>query len=290
MIAAAWGLLLGVGLVLAVSPWLWPRIADDRRTSSRTGALARLGERIRQAGLGKVSAPTVIAVAALVGIAAAAVVFALVPVAALAVAAGVAAASAPFAAIASRARARRRAMRAVWPDALDHLVAGLRSGQSLPDALAELGDSGPAPLRPHFVLFASDVSATGQLVVALDALKQRLSDPVADRVVETLRVAREVGGTELPSVLRSLAAHLRTDAALRSEVEARQGWVVSAARLGVAAPWLVLLLLAARPEAVRAYNSPAGFAVLAVGLVVTVVAYRAMVAIGRLPEERRWFA
>jgi tight adherence protein B len=29
---------------------------------------------------------------------------------------------------------------------------------------------------------------------------------------------------------------------------------------------------------------------LGVGLVVTVVAYRVMIALGRLPEERRWFA
>ncbi|MCS0500589.1 type II secretion system F family protein [Protaetiibacter sp. 10F1B-8-1] len=287
--AAAWGLVLGLGLVLVAAPWLWPA-AGDRVTARRAGPLARLGVLVRQAGLSRVSAPTVVAVAVLLALATAAVVVALVPVVALAVAAGLAAGALPFAVLSGRARSRRRAMRAVWPDAIDHLVAGLRSGRSLPDALAELGESGPAPLRPAFTDFGGDLRATGQFLVALDALKDRLADPVADRVVETLRVAREVGGTELPSVLRALAAHLRADAAIRSEVEARQSWVVSAARLGVAAPWLVLLLLAARPEAVRAYNSPAGVAVLAVGLVVTIVAYRLMITVGRLPEERRWFA
>jgi tight adherence protein B len=289
MIAAAWGLVLGVGLVLAASPWLWPRAAA-RAPSRRRGPFARLGELVQQAGLARVSSATVVAVAVALALAATAVVLALVPVVALAAAAGLAVAALPFAAIAARARARRRAMRAVWPDAVDHLVAGLRSGQALPDALVALGESGPVPLRAAFVSFASDLGATGQLMLALDALKQRLADPVADRVIETLRVAREVGGTELPTVLRALAAHLRSDAALRSEVEARQSWVVSAARLGVAAPWLVLLLLAARPEAVRAYNSPAGVTLLVVGFAVTVVAYRIMIAVGRLPEERRWFA
>jgi tight adherence protein B len=66
--------------------------------------------------------------------------------------------------------------------------------------------------------------------------------------------------------------------------------VRGAARLGVVAPWVVLLLLASRPEAAAAYNSPAGLALLGVGLVVTVVAYRVMIALGRLPDERRWFA
>lgn len=290
MIAVAWGLLLGAGLVLVGSPWLWPASREETRGRRRARPFSRLGERLHQAGLGRIAVPTVIAVAALIGVAAAVIVFALVPVVALAAAAGLAAALLPFAVVTARARSRRRAMRGVWPDALDHLVAGLRSGQSLPDALAALGEGGPTPLRPAFREFSADLLATGQLALALDALKQRLADPVADRVVETLRVAREVGGTELPGVLRALAAHLRADAAIRSEVEARQSWVVSAARLGVAAPWLVLLLLAARPEAVRAYNSPAGVALLAAGFVVTVVAYRLMVAVGRLPEERRWFA
>lgn len=76
---------------------------------------------------------------------------------------------------------------------------------------------------------------------------------------------------------------------MRSELEARQGWVVNAARLGVAAPWVVLALLATRPEAVASYSTPAGAVVIGGGLVVSVIAYRVMIRIGRLPEERRWF-
>lgn len=284
----AWGLLLGVGLVLIASPWLWPR--DAARPAARRGPLHRLDELVRQAGLGRISAAGVVVASALLGVVASALVLALTPVLALAAGAGAAATVLPTALIAARARARRRAMRTVWPDALDHLVAGIRSGMPLGEALCALGDSGPEPLRPAFTEFATDYRATGQISIALDDLKARLADPVADRVVETVRVAREVGGTELPSVLRALAAHLRADAAIRSEVEARQSWVVSAARLGVAAPWAVLLLLASRPEAVRAYNSAMGVTVLGIGLVVTVIAYRLMLALGRLPEERRWFA
>jgi tight adherence protein B len=64
---------------------------------------------------------------------------------------------------------------------------------------------------------------------------------------------------------------------------------MNAARLGAAAPWVVLALLATRPEAAAAYNSPAGIAMIVGGLVATVVAYRAMIVLARLPEERRWF-
>lgn len=289
MNSMALGLLLGVGLLLVASPWLWVRQVPDR---SRRGAdlLAPLRERLAQAGLARLSPAAVIAVSMVFGIAVGFIVLAVSPVVAISVASALAATAAPFMAVLARGRSRRRAMRAVWPDAIDHIVAGLRSGSPLGEALCTLGDSGPLPLRQAFSEFAADFRATAQLAIALDELKQRLADPVADRVVETVRVARDVGGSELPAVLRSFAAHLRADAAVRSEAEARQTWVVSAARLGVAAPWLVLLLLAARPEAVEAYNSPAGALVLLGGLVVTIAAYRIMLALGRLPAERRWFA
>ena len=77
---------------------------------------------------------------------------------------------------------------------------------------------------------------------------------------------------------------------MRSEIEARQSWVMNAAKLGVAAPWVVLLLLATRPEAAAAYGTPAGTVLIALGLAISVVAYRVMLGIGRLPAERRWFA
>ncbi len=149
---------------------------------------------------------------------------------------------------------------------------------------------GAAETREAFLLFEREVRSSGAVSPALDALKGRLADPVADRIVETLRMAREVGGAELPTVLRGLAASLRAELAVRAEAEARQSWVVGAARLGVGAPWVVLLLLGSRPEAASAYNSPLGLLVLGVGFVVTVVAYRLMIAVGRLPEEQRWFA
>jgi tight adherence protein B len=280
------GMVLGTGLVLVAAPWLWPRGAR----AGRRRAGVRVRERLAQAGLERVPVGAFTAVSVLIGIAVAAVVFSVVPVIALALAAGVVGAAAPAVMVGGRARRRRRLLRAAWPDLVDHLVAGVRSGQSLADAVASLADVGPAAIRGAFREFERLVRATGTIGGALDDLKSQLADPVADRIVETLRMSREVGGTELPSILRALAASLRQEAAVRSEVEARQSWVLNAARLGVAAPWIVLLMLASRAEAAAAYNSPAGVTLLVVGFVVSVVAYRVMIALGRLPEERRWFA
>ena len=158
---------------------------------------------------------------------------------------------------------------------------------SLPEALAAVGERGPASLRPAFAAFAADHRASGRTAEALDRLQERLADPVGDRVVETLRLAREVGGTDLGTVLRTLSAFLREDARTRAELEARQGWTVNAARVAVAAPWLVLRPAGPRPETARAYDTAAGAVVLGVGGLACVLAYRAMVRIGRLPVERR---
>ena len=90
------------------------------------------------------------------------------------------------------------------------------------------------------------------------------------------------------SVLRALAGFLREDARTRAELEARQSWTVNAARLAAAAPWLVLLLLATQvPGGLSAYDSGTGAALLAGGGLACALAYRAMVRIGRLPEDPR---
>lgn len=280
-------LLAGSGVLLIVSPWFWPRREAVR---DRRSPLARVRERLVQAGLGSVPVPVFVIASAVLGVAGLSIAFAVTGVLALAVVIGAIAAGAPTAAVGWRARVRRSTARTVWPDIVDQLISAVRSGLSLADSVAALATVGPPAVRAPFAEFAADYRSTASFAISIDRLKERLADPVADRILETLRMAREVGGTELVTVLRNLSAYLRQEAAIRSEVEARQSWVRNAAKLGVAAPWAVLLLLGTRPEAAVAYNSPVGATLIVAGLAVSVIAYRIMVGIGRLPEEKRWFA
>ncbi len=128
---------------------------------------------------------------------------------------------------------------------------------------------------------------TGRFGDCLDRLKAQLADPVGDRLVESMRLAREVGGSDLGRLLRTLSSFLREDARTRAEMETRQSWTVNAARLAVAAPWVVLATMATRPASLQPFGTPLGAVVLASGAVVTVIAYQLMMRIGRLPEERR---
>ena len=195
---------------------------------------------------------------------------------------------APIALVRLRARRRRAALRDVWPEAVDNLTSAVRAGLSLA--------RGARPARRRAVRSSSGrpsrrsprtIERPGGFSDCLDRLKAGLADPVADRLVEALRIAREVGGSDLGRLLRTLSAFLREDARTRGELETRQSWTVNGARLAVAAPWIVLALLATRPQAVAAYDRPAGAAVLAVGAGSSLVAYRIMLRIGRLPEEQR---
>jgi tight adherence protein B len=189
-----------------------------------------------------------------------------------------------------RRDARRRKLREEWPDALASLIAGVRAGGSLPECCVGLSQRGPDGIRPGARAFASTYRATGSFAAALASMQDELADPVADRVAAALRLAYEAGGTDLVRVLRALADFLREDTRVRREIEARWTWTVTAARVAAAAPWAVLLLMASRPEAARAYDSPSGALVIAGGALCTVVGYRLMLRAGRLPEERRVLA
>lgn len=281
------GFLLAAGVLLVASPWLWPR----RETPSARGRdpLAPLADLLARAGVSSISPVVLLAVVAMAALGGGALTLILVPVVALAPVVAVVAAAMPLLVLRARAAARRRTLRAVWPDVVDHLLSGVRAGLSLPQAIAALAESAPEPVRSSFREFRRDYQRTARFTESLHALKTALADPVADRIVETLRMAREVGGTELPAVLRSLSQYLRADAAVRAEVDARQSWVRTAARLGVVAPWIVLVMLSTRPEASAAYNSVGGAVLVIGGLAATLVAYRLMIALGRLPEEGRWF-
>lgn len=280
------GAVLGAGLFLV---WwsMWPREEAPERDPREHPVLRRLRDELAQAGYRGIGPVGLLGACVIAFLLVLVTVTALTAVPAIALCFAVMAGWVPIAVVRMRARSRREHLRELWPDVVDNVTSAVRAGLALPEALAQLAVRGPEELRPAFADFASDYRTTGRFNDCLDRLKTRLADPVGDRLVESLRIAREVGGSDLGSLLRTLSSFLREDARTRSELETRQSWTVNAARLAVAAPWIVLALLSTRPESVQEYDTAAGAAVLAAGAVATLVAYRLMVRIGRLPEEGR---
>jgi tight adherence protein B len=282
---------VGVGLVLGVGLFciwwsFWPR-REQSAAPRRAGLSSRLSDELAQAGYDTVT-PRGLLSACVVAFVLCFLTFAattkVVPVA---LCFALMAAYTPLLLVRMRARRRRAVMRDLWPDVVDNIGSAVRAGLALPEALSQLTVRGPEELRPAFAAFAEDYRATGRFQECLDRLKERLSDPVADRLIESLRIAREVGGSDLGRLLRTLSAFLREDARTRAELETRQGWTINAARLAVAAPWIVLAMLSTRPDSLQAYSRPAGVLVLGIGAVLSLAAYRIMIRVGRLPEEGR---
>jgi tight adherence protein B len=282
MMGALVGLGVGVGLLLIWSAFFVPRPPRERSAQP-----SRLRQLLDRAGLGQVSVNGFLTLCSVLGVGTTVLIQLVSRTPPVAIAFGLMGGFLPVAVVAGRARRRQREFAEVWPEAVDNLASAVRAGMSLPDALAGLGTRGPEPLRDAFDQFALDYQVSGRFGASLDRLKARLADPTGDRVVEGLRIAREVGGGELGKLLRNLSGYLRDDARTRSEMEARQAWTVNGARLAVAAPWLVLLLMCFQTEVIRRYASPGGVVVLVVGAAACLVAYRLMMRIGRLPVERR---
>ena len=159
--------------------------------------MGRLREETVQAGLTSLSAGNVVAGCVIAFVVVTVFALATTGVAPVAVCFGAIAGWAPLALVRARARRRRTHLRDLWPDAVDNIASGVRAGLALPEALAQLAVRGPEELRPAFASFAQDYRTTGRFQECLDALKDRLADPVGDRLVESLRIAREVGGSDL---------------------------------------------------------------------------------------------
>ena len=276
------GVLAGTGLFL-----VWWSFWEQPKPADRLPKVNRLEDLLASAGIERVTGTGLVATCLGLGIFVTLVFYAVSRSWPMSACFGLFGAWLPISLVRWRAKKRTAVLRQLWPDVVDHLRSAIRAGLSLPEALIQLGAKGPEELRHVFRDFGADYRAGGQFDGSLNKLKDRLADPVADRIVEALRLTREVGGSDLGKLLGTLAEFLRKDARTRSELEARQSWTVNAARLAVAAPWIVMILLASRPEAVQAYNTPLGAGVLLGGLVVSLVCYSIMLRIGALPQDER---
>jgi tight adherence protein B len=274
------GLSAGIGVLLIGLALLSNSPTRARRDS-------RVAQLIQSAAVPNVTPKTFYSATVISGVLVGTLVLVIFAVPIVAFMSAVAGAFVPFVILKRRAKTRVKALRTSWPDAVDTLSSAVRAGMSLPEALADLSKRGPIELRYSFSHFADSYRATGSFGSSLAVLQKQMSDPVADRVIAALRIAQDVGGTDLGQVLRTLSALLRQDATTRGDIEARQSWTVSAARMSIAAPWLTLALLCTRPEAVAAFSTALGALVLLGAAGISFLAYRLMIRLGRLPSDER---
>ena len=203
---------------------------------------------------------------------------------------GVVAAYLPFYFTERNREKTRLELTLLWPEIIDNLISGLRSGLSLAETIIQLGNRGPTQSRPIFVECEKILRDQGAWTDVFFFIKEEFSDPLADHVCEVLDFARSSGSRELTSTLRALGDHIRSDISIRSEIRVKHGWIKNSAIIGTLAPWLLLLILSGQPSTIRAFTTGTGVFVLALGIVMSVIGFLWMGRVGRIEKTPRIFA
>jgi tight adherence protein B len=177
----------------------------------------------------------------------------------------------------------------VWPEVIDHLVAGLYSGLSISEALSELANRGPEITREDFKNFNKELRSGIEFNSAIDNLREKFAHHGSDQIFEALLLSKTLGGGELLNTLRTLGSFQREDLMLNKEIAIKHGWIKNSAHISAAAPWALLLMIGTQSGTAAAFASPTGLAILLAGLLMTFLAYLWMARISKLPATPRVF-
>lgn len=274
MIAALWGACLGLGIALLVTP--------GRRSTETHVSAAPRGPRhpdvVRHVAAGLACGVT----GGIVGwLATGSLGIGLVG--------GLSTGLVPFAVMRSRRAARARERERAWVDVVDQLVGSLRSGQTLTHAVMGLATHRVSAIRRGAQAFVGAVTTTADVTQSLSLLAREWDDPTGDRLVATLRLAHDIGGSGAVAALAGLGREVHRESGVRSEIRARQAWLRVATWVSLSAPWLVVAFLSTRPEGRLAYSSDLGSLILVIGFVTTLVAYGIMSRVARPVRTQRVF-
>ena len=256
-----------------------------QRTTEPRGP-SRLAVQLQQAGVGWT--PLQVRVATAVGALLTMVVVAVVTgIPAMAVVPGVLVLAAPQALLRRSALARVRAVREAWPDALAMIGGSVRSGRPLSHAVVDVSLDGPVALRGPMAGLAARIQTVG-MVPALQAVADAVGDPVTDRVVEVLCLAHAEGGRIVTDVVADLAMSIGAEVQAGEEIDTLSLEGKLNARLVFALPWVVLVVLTARPGPfAEFYAGPGGAIVIGIGAVVSLLGVALVSRLSRVPDEPR---
>jgi tight adherence protein B len=198
--------------------------------------------------------------------------------------------SAPLASYRQRRHRLRRKAQESWPRLIEEIrILTSSAGRSIPQAVFEVGRSGPDELRPAFAAAQREWLLSTDFARTLAVLKTRLADPTVDATCETLLIAHEIGGADLDHRLAALAEDRRLDSRERKDAHAQQAgarlarWFVLIVPLGMAGVGLTV------GQGREAYATPLGQVLVVVALAMIVACWIWASLIMRLPAEQRVF-
>lgn len=179
--------------------------------------------------------------------------------------AGVLASRSAWQRVSLRRRQSRRARQ--LPDALERMAASLRTGSSVPQALAECGRHGEAPLSTELAALAQHLRYGASMGRALDVWTEQHHDEGTRLAASALLLSAQLGAAP-GRALDGVATTLRERNQLRAERHAQATQArYSAIVLSVAPVGFTALLVATNDAASRfLLTTTPGWACLVIGL------------------------
>jgi tight adherence protein B len=190
---------------------------------------------------------------------------------------------------ANRAQVRRVREREAWPAFVESVISSIAAGSSRVEALELAVARAPSNLQRGLQPF-EDTLKRRRLADALHELRASFENAQVDEFVQILTLNEKFGGAGLVGVLKTYAKSCRAWNAAEAQVRSKNLASLTVAKLGVAAPWILLALLLGRPESATSFENSAGIAILLGGLVICVCAFSLIVLLGRQREEVRVYA
>ncbi|MGE7206549.1 type II secretion system F family protein [Sphingomonas sp. NPDC019816] len=165
---------------------------------------------------------------------------------------------------------RRRTTKFVarFPDAIELLVRGLRSGLPVTETMAVVGQEVPGPIGEEFRAVSDRMRIGRSMDAALQETADRLETPEFQFFVIAIAIQRETGGN-LAETLSNLADVLRKRAQMKLKIKAMSSESKASAYIIGALPFLVfaMIWMISRPYMERFFIDPRLMIVGAAGVV-----------------------
>jgi tight adherence protein B len=184
---------------------------------------------------------------------------------------------------------RERIREESWPQFEEAYISAIQSGISISDSFSFVADFESPGLRNEVTELISNIDRGESLEQALRKFRAKVALASADLFVAIISLANHSGGNSLVSALTQHVQAVRFELAARGDVRARQGAILSVAKLGLLSPWVLVAVLSVNPQTRETFNSVAGQALLLGGFAVSFVAYRLVVAAGKLAKFKHIF-
>lgn len=131
---------------------------------------------------------------------------------------------------------------AKFPDAIELLVRGLRSGLPITETMAVVGSEVPGPVGEEFRSVADKMKIGRSMDVALQETADRLGTAEFQFFVITIAIQRETGGN-LAETLQNLATVLRQRGQMKLKIKAMSSESKASALIIGALPFIVFILI-----------------------------------------------